>query len=119
MGDLNKYEKVKILGRGTFGEAWLVNSRASGRAYVMKEMSTGGWNDADKEKSLNEVNILSSCNHLNIIRYVGAYRIHKNKFNEQILIIMEFAEGGDLAVKIKTQREVHKQFFPEHKILNL
>lgn len=118
MGDLNKYEKVKILGRGTFGEAWLVNSRASGRAYVMKEMSTGGWNDSDKEKSLNEVNILSSCNHLNIIRYVGAYRIHKNKFNEQILIIMEFAEGGDLAVKIKTQREVHKQFFPEHKILN-
>eukprot|EP00088_Acartia_fossae_P033316 TRINITY_DN3409_c0_g1_i4.p1 TRINITY_DN3409_c0_g1~~TRINITY_DN3409_c0_g1_i4.p1 ORF type:complete len:329 (-),score=47.86 TRINITY_DN3409_c0_g1_i4:194-1180(-) len=118
MSDLLKYEKLRILGRGTFGEAWLVQSRVSKRHYVLKEMNTGGWEDADKDKSLNEVNILSRCNHLNIIRYVGAYRTHKNQFTEKILIVMEFAEGGDLAAVIKRQREVYKQFFPEEKILN-
>jgi len=113
-----KYEKLKILGRGTFGEAWLVVSKVSKRHYVMKEMNTGGWEDSDKDKSLNEVSILSSCNHLNIIRYVGAYRMNKNKLNEQILIIMEFAEGGDLAALIKKQREQYRQFFPEKTILD-
>jgi len=120
MGDVLKYEKKRILGRGTFGEAWLVVSKVSKRQYVMKEVITGGWDDSEKEKSLNEVSILSSCNHLNIIRYVGAYRTNKNQSSERILIIMEFAEGGDLAGIIKKQREAHspKQLFQEYKILN-
>jgi len=116
---VERYEKKKILGRGTFGEAWLVVSKASKRSYVMKEMKTGSWDDKDKEQSLNEVNILSSCStHLNIIRYIGAYRVDKNKPEEKILIIMEYAEAGDLGGVIKKQREVYKQLLPEPQILN-
>eukprot|EP00088_Acartia_fossae_P029293 TRINITY_DN30143_c0_g1_i1.p1 TRINITY_DN30143_c0_g1~~TRINITY_DN30143_c0_g1_i1.p1 ORF type:complete len:331 (+),score=21.65 TRINITY_DN30143_c0_g1_i1:25-1017(+) len=118
MTDLLKYEKQKILGRGTFGEAWLVISKVSRRKYVMKEMCTGAWNAQEKEKSLNEVDILASCSHLNIVRYVGAYRIHKNELNEKILIIMEYADVGDLAAIIKRQKEVLKQYLPEKQILN-
>ena len=54
---------------GTFGEAWLVISRASGKNYVMKEMCTGGWEEKEKDLSMNEVNILASCNHVNIVRH--------------------------------------------------
>ena len=41
----------------------------SGKSYVMKEMCTGGWDEKEKELSMNEVNILASCNHINVVRY--------------------------------------------------
>ena len=34
----NRYEKVRLLGAGSFGEAWLVRSVESQRQYVVKEM---------------------------------------------------------------------------------
>ena len=34
----NRYEKVRRLGKGSFGTAWLVVSKQSGRNYVIKEM---------------------------------------------------------------------------------
>ena len=113
-----KYDKKKLLGKGTFGGAWLVMSRASGKSYVMKEMCTGGWDEKEKELSMNEVNILASCNHVNIVRYAGAYIVKKNLASERILIIMEFCDAGDLSVIIKNQKEKIKQFFKEEDILS-
>lgn len=112
-----KYDKKRLLGKGTFGEAWLVISRASGKNYVMKEMCTGGWDEKEKELSMNEVNILASCNHVNIVRYAGAYIVHKNVASERILIIMEFCDAGDLSMIIKKQKEKVKQHFKEEDIL--
>lgn len=112
-----KYDKKKLLGKGTFGEAWLVISRASGKSYVMKEMCTGGWDEKEKELSMNEVNILASCNHVNIVRYAGAYIVKKNLSSERILIIMEFCDAGDLSIIIKNQKEKVKQFFKEEDVL--
>lgn len=34
----NRYEKIRVLGAGSFGEAWLVRSTQSERQYVIKEM---------------------------------------------------------------------------------
>jgi len=113
-----KYDKKKLLGKGTFGEAWLVISRTSCRSYVMKEMTTGSWSEKEKEQSMNEVNILASCNHVNIVRYAGAYIVQKNLTTERILIIMEFADAGDLSMLIKRQKEQVKQFFKESEILS-
>jgi len=77
---------------------------------------TGGWEDKEKDQSMNEVNILASCNHVNIVRYAGAYIVHKSLATERILIIMEFADAGDLAIAIKRQREL-RQLIPEVQVL--
>ena len=53
---------------------------------------------------MNEVNILASCNHVNIVRYAGAYIVQKSLPSERILIIMEFADAGDLSMLIKRQK---------------
>jgi len=114
---VGKYTKQKLLGKGTFGEAWLVVSTASGRSYVMKELMSVGWDSQEKDKNMTEVNILSSCNHLNIIRYAGAYHVRKGLETERILIIMEYADAGDLSMVVKRQREL-KQYLPESDILS-
>lgn len=115
---LGKYDKVKLLGRGTFGEAWLVMSRLSNRSYVMKELTSATWDGREKEQAQSEINILSSCNHVNIIRYNGSYLVKQGLQEEKILIIMEFADADDLAKVVKKQREVLKQHLPEEQILS-
>ena len=82
---VGKYTKQKLLGKGTFGEAWLVVSTASGRysnynscnasiyasacgmwmlmalfvngsrSYVMKELLSVGWDSQEKDKNMTEV----------------------------------------------------------------
>ena len=109
------------MGKGTFGEAWLVLSKASGRSYVMKEMCTGSWDEKEKEQSMNEVNILASCNHVNIVRYAGAYiTLSRSLYHprESLSSWMEFADAGDLSMLIKKQKYSVKLILPEADILS-
>merc|ERR1712142_353757 len=70
------------------------------------------------EQSMNEVNILASCNHVNIVRYAGAYIVQKSLPSEKLLIVMEFADAGDLAQLIKRQREHKEQYWKESDIIS-
>lgn len=35
---MEKYNKVKLIGSGAFGQAWLVQSKSDGTKLVMKEI---------------------------------------------------------------------------------
>ena len=39
---MDKYEKVKQIGEGSFGKAILVTSKEDGRQYVIKEIGISG-----------------------------------------------------------------------------
>merc|ERR1711936_958841 len=54
-----------------------------------------------------EVNILSSCNHVNIIRYAGAYHVRKGLETERILIIMEYAETLIQCAKLEKEVKLY------------
>lgn len=56
--------------------------------------------EKDKRNTLNEVRILASVDHPNIIQYREAI-FDENK--GELALIMEVAHGGDLADKIKTR----------------
>ena len=59
------------------------------------------------EQVLKEIPILASLNHKNIIRY-------KHSFSHQqtntLIIIMEYADDGDIESKIKENRKRHLYF---------
>lgn len=41
-GNMDKYEKVKKIGEGSFGKAVLVKSKDDGHQYVIKEIGISG-----------------------------------------------------------------------------
>ena len=95
---LEDFEIGKELGKGAFGSVYLVRRKEDSKIYAMKRVKMTQLNTKERENALNEVRILASLNHKNIIGYKEAF------FEEetQILnIVMEFAENGDLESKIK------------------
>ncbi|XP_022112000.1 serine/threonine-protein kinase Nek4-like [Acanthaster planci] len=100
-----KYERLKIIGRGTFGLAWLARSRTSQRPYVVKEIHLAGMTEKDRNQAVNEVAILAGLKHANVVRYREAF------VEEATLhIAMEYADKGDLNEMIQANRQAGQNF---------
>eukprot|EP00758_Cryptobia_borreli_P001290 Tbor_TRINITY_DN2107_c0_g2::TRINITY_DN2107_c0_g2_i1::g.5488::m.5488/K08857/NEK1_4_5; NIMA (never in mitosis gene a)-related kinase 1/4/5 len=106
-----RYQKIKLLGQGSFGSAWRVTERPSGRTRAAKVMDINNMTAKDRGFVTNEVKCLGRCSHPNIIGHVGNHEI-----DGMLLIIMEFADGGDLYKQIKA-RQHQMRYFREHEIL--
>ena len=88
--DMERYRKIKQIGTGSFGQAWLVESTVSRRTYALKELGVTAMSEQDRQLALNEANILSQLKHKNVVRYKEAF------FAEgKLCIAMEYAEKGE------------------------
>ncbi|XP_026201818.1 serine/threonine-protein kinase Nek1 [Anabas testudineus] len=107
---MDKYEKVKKIGEGSFGKAILVKSKEDGRPYVIKEIGISGMPSKERQESRKEVAVLAKMSHPNIVQY-------KESFEEagSLYIVMDYCEGGDLFKKINSQKGV---LFSEEQILD-
>ncbi|KAM8889651.1 serine/threonine-protein kinase Nek1 isoform 2-T2 [Synchiropus picturatus] len=107
---MDKYEKIRKIGQGSFGRATLVKSKTDGRNYVIKEICISGMSSKERQESRNEVAVLANMSHPNIVQY-------KESFEEggSLYIVMDYCEGGDLFKKINSQKGVQ---FPEEQILD-
>ncbi|GAA6217836.1 serine/threonine-protein kinase Nek1 isoform X1 [Lates japonicus] len=107
---MDKYEKVKKIGEGSFGKAVLFKSKEDGRQYVIKEISISGMPSKERQESRKEVAVLAKMSHPNIVQY-------KESFEEGgcLYIVMDYCEGGDLFKKINSQKGV---LFSEEQILD-
>jgi NIMA (never in mitosis gene a)-related kinase 1/4/5 len=63
----------------------------------------------DRENAINEVRILASINHPNVIQYKEAFVDTKN---ELLCIVMQYADSGDL-LKMIVDRKRQKVHFRE------
>ncbi|RNF27342.1 putative serine/threonine-protein kinase a, putative,protein kinase [Trypanosoma conorhini] len=106
-----KYIKKKLLGQGSFGSAWRVEERETGTIYAAKVMDTNNMSSKDRGFVTNEVKCLSRCNNANIVRHHVSY-----ERGGMLLIIMEYADGGDLYKQIKA-RQQSTRYFKEHEVL--
>ena len=95
---LNNFILGKQLGKGAFGSVRIVTRKEDKKIYAMKSVNIGKLDNTEKEASLNEVRILASLNHPNIIGYKEAFYDEPSK---SLNIIMEYADDGDIAHKIK------------------
>ncbi len=57
------------------------------------QVKLGKLNEKEKENALNEVRILASIDHPNIVAYKEAFF---EESTQTLCIVMEYADGGDL-----------------------
>ncbi|XP_041357208.1 cytokinesis protein sepH-like [Gigantopelta aegis] len=107
-----KYEKLKELGCGSFGKAWLALDKSTRTKCVLKEIKVSVLSDKEVDQALAEVSILARCRHHNVIRYADAY---VDKRDGTLNIAMEYADGGDLQKAILQRQGLH---FPKEVVLD-
>ena len=106
------YEVLKVVGKGAFGQALLVRHQSSHVAFVAKEIDMTNMSKRDIDGSRNEVAVLAQLDHPNITKFIESF-----ENNNKIYIVMEYADGGDLAAKIKKQKRELRKPFSEDQIL--
>jgi NIMA (never in mitosis gene a)-related kinase len=93
MSKITDFTVLKKLGEGSFSEVYLVKKRSDNVEYAMKKVKMGKLTGKEKENAVNEIRILASINHPNVIGF-------KEGFFEDatncLCIVMECADGGDL-----------------------
>ena len=95
---LNNFIIGKNLGKGAFGSVCLVTRKEDKKLYAMKSINIGKLDKQEIEAALNEVRILASLNHPNIIGYKDAFYDEKSR---TLNMVMEYADDGDISHKIQ------------------
>jgi len=95
------------LGEGSFSEVYRVKRKSDGSVYAMKKVKMGKLSAKEKENALNEVRILASVNHPNVIGYKEAFFEDSTNC---LCLVMENADGGDLLMLINNHKKGNTNF---------
>jgi NIMA (never in mitosis gene a)-related kinase 1/4/5 len=106
---LSNFEVLNKLGDGAYSTVYKVKRIADGNVYALKKVKMQTLNKKEKKNALNEVRILASIHHPNIISYKEAF------FDDSgnLCLIMEYADSGDLYQKISKYQKRGK-YLSEH-----
>lgn len=69
----DKYDIVKELGTGSFGQVRLVRCKETQQLYALKSVSLGRLNQKEKDGALNEVRLLASFDIPSVVKYEGSF----------------------------------------------
>eukprot|EP00347_Sterkiella_histriomuscorum_P002177 403369168 len=85
------------LGDGAYSVVYKVKRQSDGQEYALKKVKMGSLSEKEKLNALNEVRILASLNHPNLIAFKEAFF---EDASSSLCLVMEFANDGDLYQKI-------------------
>lgn len=105
------YQQIRDLGRGTFGDVFLVKKLKTNENLVMKVVDVRFLDQKQKDKAMNEVALMKKFRHPYIVEYKESF-LDDNK----LCIIMAFCDGGDLHATIEENKQ-QNTYIPEQKIL--
>lgn len=97
------YKKVRTLGKGAYGIAFLVKNRHTKKNAVIKTIDTMNLNKKDLKSAHQEAKLLESLDHPNIIHFIEVYKQPKKN---QLCIVMDYAEAGDLQSQINARKKM-------------
>ncbi|XP_059622648.1 serine/threonine-protein kinase Nek8 [Phlebotomus argentipes] len=109
---LPEFERLKVVGRGSFGIAVLYRKRSDQTLVVLKQVKLSELTPDERAMAMNEVEVFSKLHHPNVISYLGSFLR-----GDLLLIEMEYAEGGTLAHVISARTPTDR--LPERQILTI
>ena len=109
---ISNFEIKEKLGEGAFSTVFKVVRHSDNQVYALKKVKLISLSQREKENSLNEVRILASYSHPNIIAFKEAFL---EESTSTLCIVMELAENGDLLSLIK-KHKASGTYFSEDEI---
>lgn len=109
---MENFEVVSKIGQGAFASVYKAKRKQDGGFYAMKKIHFLNRSAREIANCLNEVRILASISHPYVLAYREAF-YHEPE--SSLVLITEFAAGGDLSALIK-QHQREKQRIPEEQI---
>lgn len=112
---------IRVVGSGVSGTAFLVeqahqqlpnDGSTKPTRFIAKITDLSKMNDRKKAYAMMEIQCLAVCDHFSIIRH---HYHATTPENSKILLIMEYADAGDLSRQIK-HRAKEKSYFKEHEV---
>ncbi|CAM9213277.1 unnamed protein product, partial [Choristocarpus tenellus] len=92
-----RYERMRVLGRGSFGAVTLVKDNRDSKLYAMKTLNWGEKSE-DRELALDEVRLLRWLKHPCIL---SLYDTFLSTDGRLVCLTTTYCESGDLAKIIK------------------
>ena len=109
MKQIGDISLIKLLGKGSFGEVYKSYKKSKNKYFATKKISREiADNPTLKKYFKNEIIILSSLNHPNIVKFEEA-----KGSNNSYYITMEYINGNSLSECLKDYMERNKKAFPE------
>ena len=87
--EFEEYTKIKLLGEGSFGKAFLVKRVKDSNLCVMKMIDIGRMSDKEKREVVQEAKLLEVLNHPNIVQFIEVFKTKRGK----LCIIMDYCDG--------------------------
>jgi len=84
------YKRLRLLGEGSYGKAYLVECVSDGSLCVIKQLDLSRMSEQEKKDTLKEAKILEALRHPNIVRFREVYKTKKGK----LCIVMDYADGS-------------------------
>lgn len=100
---MDDYNVIKFLGRGSYGTVELIEHKQTKKLAALKTIIVN--KNQDVNYIINEIKIMEKLNSKYIVKIYDWVRVHKQN---KILIIMEWAQKGDLNTLINEHIEIKK-----------
>ena len=88
---IKDYIIKQTLGKGTYGIVYKVQKLNTNSIYVIKQIPLSGLSEKERNEVEQEAKILHSINSNYVVKYYDSF-----KENENLNIVMEYCDGGDL-----------------------
>eukprot|EP00929_Paragymnodinium_shiwhaense_P052041 TRINITY_DN26100_c0_g1_i1.p1 TRINITY_DN26100_c0_g1~~TRINITY_DN26100_c0_g1_i1.p1 ORF type:complete len:454 (+),score=100.61 TRINITY_DN26100_c0_g1_i1:115-1476(+) len=109
--DKLSYRRLRLLGQGSFGKAFLARDLSDNELCVMKQIRVEKMDTKARDTAVREAVALRRVRHPNVVRFRQVF-----VRSGWLCLVMDFADGGDLCAAVK-ERARSKCPFEESAVL--